>query len=138
MRRYYPAVLAGVDGGQIDVAFPDLPGCVSVAESVEMAHARAAEALSFHLEGMASDGEPIPAGGDEVALLAMVKDFEDEGHRVLLASIPVDIPTGRAKRINVTLPEHVLAAADRWAKAHGETRSGLLASATLDYIARHR
>lgn len=52
--------------------------------------------------------------------------------------VEVDIPTGKAKRVNVTLPQYVLDAVDRWAKFHGESRSGVLANATLDYIARHR
>jgi len=48
------------------------------------------------------------------------------------------IPTGKAKRINVTLPEYVLNTVDHWAKVHGESRSGLLAEASMDYIARRR
>lgn len=64
--------------------------------------------------------------------------YEEEGHRVFVALVEVDIPTGKAKRVNVTLPQYVLDAVDRWAKFHGESRSGVLANATLDYIARHR
>jgi len=138
MFRHYQAVLAGVGSAQIDVAFPDFPGCVTVAKTLEEAQRRAQEVLSFHLQSMVADGDAIPAGGDEEALLEMVKDYEEEGHRVMVASVGVEIPAGRAKRVNVTLPEYVVDAADRWAKAHGQSRSGLLASATLDYIARHQ
>lgn len=138
MDRHYQAVLAGVGTDQIDVAFPDFPGCVTVARSLEEAHDRAVEVLSFHIQSMVEDGDPIPAGGEETALLDMVREYEEDGHRVVVASVRVEIPTGRAKRVNVTLPEYVLDAADRWAKAHGESRSGLLANATMDYIARHR
>lgn len=130
--------MAGIGTEQIDVAFPDFPGCVTVARNIEEAHTRAAEALSFHLQSMVDDGDPIPAGGDEAALLEMLRDYEEEGYRVVVASIDVNIPTGKAKRINITLPEYVLEAADQWAKKHGNTRSGLLANATMDYIARHR
>jgi predicted RNase H-like HicB family nuclease len=138
MQRHYQAVFAGVGTEQIDVAFPDFPGCVTVAGSVEEAHVRAVEALSFHIQSMVEDGDPIPPGGDEEALLEMVGDYEEEGHRVVVAAINVEIPTGRACRINVTLPEHVLKAADRWAREHGESRSGLRANAAMDYIARHK
>ena len=41
-----------------------------------------------------------------------------------------------AKRINITLPERVLDAIDRFADASGETRSGLLARAATEYIGR--
>ncbi len=43
------------------VSFPDLPGRVSAGTSLDEAQAMAAEALAFHLEGMAADGDMIPA-----------------------------------------------------------------------------
>lgn len=137
MKRHYPAVMAGIGTDQIDVAFPDFPGCVTVAPTIEDAHERAAEALAFHVHAMVEDGDPMPAGGDESALVGLVRDYESDGYRVLVASVPVEIPTGKAVRVNVTLPEHVLHAADAWARSHNQTRSGLLANATLDYLARH-
>ena len=42
----------------------------------------------------------------------------------------------RAKRINITMPERILDAVNRYAERRGETRSGLLARAVTDYIAR--
>ncbi len=138
MFRHYQAVMAGVGTDQIDVAFPDFPGCVTVAATLEEAQSRAADVLSFHLQSMVDDGDPIPAGGDEKTLLEMIGDYEKEGYRVVIASIGVEVPAGKVKRINITLPEYVLEAVDRWAKTHSQSRSGLLASATMDYIARHR
>ena len=44
----------------------------------------------------------------------------------------------KAKRINITLPERVLALVDEHAKREGESRSGLLARAVLDYIGRNK
>ena len=43
------------------VSFPDFPGCITAGETLNEAHALAAEALSFHVEGMLADGEPLPA-----------------------------------------------------------------------------
>ena len=40
---------------------PDVPGCIAVGETVEEALKLIQEALGFHLEGMAQDGEAIPA-----------------------------------------------------------------------------
>ncbi len=137
MRRHYQAVMAGIGTEQIDVAFPDFPGCVTVAKTMEDACRRAEEVLSFHLQGMVADDETIPVEGNEAALLETVEDYESEGHRVVVAAVSVEIPSGKAKRVNVTLPEYVLEAADRWARNHGESRSGLLANAAMDYIARH-
>jgi predicted RNase H-like HicB family nuclease len=39
---------------------PDVPGCVAVGDTVEECAAQMREALAFHLEGLAKEGEPIP------------------------------------------------------------------------------
>jgi len=40
---------------------PELPGCVSTASTIDEIKASIAEAINFHLEGMAEDQLPIPA-----------------------------------------------------------------------------
>lgn len=42
------------------VYYPDLPGCVSVGETIEEAKTNAEEVLGLHLWGMEKDGEEIP------------------------------------------------------------------------------
>jgi predicted RNase H-like HicB family nuclease len=39
---------------------PDLPGCVSVGDTLEEVKLEIREAIEFHLEGMREDGSPIP------------------------------------------------------------------------------
>jgi predicted RNase H-like HicB family nuclease len=39
---------------------PDLLGCVSTGDTLEECIAEMREAIAFHLEGMAEDGEAIP------------------------------------------------------------------------------
>lgn len=39
---------------------PDLPGCIAAADTLEATKQLIAEAVEFHLEGMADAGEPIP------------------------------------------------------------------------------
>ncbi len=39
---------------------PDLPGCVSVGDTLDEAKAEIREAIAFHLDGMREDGTPIP------------------------------------------------------------------------------
>jgi predicted RNase H-like HicB family nuclease len=39
---------------------PDLPGCVTTAKSAERAMRNIRQAIEFHLDGLARDGEPIP------------------------------------------------------------------------------
>lgn len=49
---------------------PDVPGCVSVGDTVEECLANIREALLFHFEGMREDREPIP---DPVSLVDYVE-----------------------------------------------------------------
>jgi predicted RNase H-like HicB family nuclease len=39
---------------------PDLPGCVSVGDTVEQVKAEIRESIEFHIKGMREDGLPIP------------------------------------------------------------------------------
>jgi predicted RNase H-like HicB family nuclease len=39
---------------------PDLPGCVSVGDSLDEVKAEIRAAIEFHLEGMREDGSPFP------------------------------------------------------------------------------
>ena len=52
------------------VHFPDLPGCITAGRTFEEAGEMAAEALALHLEGLAEDGETIPAPSSADAILA--------------------------------------------------------------------
>ena len=57
----YIALIHGDDEPDFGVSFPDFPGCVSDGDTVEEAIRRGREALAFHIESMAEDGEEIPA-----------------------------------------------------------------------------
>ena len=39
---------------------PDLPGCVATGASIEEVEREIREAISFHLEGLREDGQPVP------------------------------------------------------------------------------
>lgn len=65
----YIAVLT-FDSDGISIEFPDLPGCLSCAETYEEAYENAKEALALHLYGMEQSNEeiPIPSQLDEIEL----------------------------------------------------------------------
>ena len=106
------------------VSFPDLPGCISAGHTLDEARAMAAEALAFHLEGLQTDGGAIP---EPSTLQSIMADTENRDG----VAIVVDAPktSGRSIRVNITLPEDVLAEIDRHAEDHGLSRSGFLALA---------
>ena len=39
---------------------PDLPGCVSTGATREEVEANMHQAIAFHIEGLKSEGEPVP------------------------------------------------------------------------------
>jgi predicted RNase H-like HicB family nuclease len=137
MLRFYPALIGQEADGPDDgygVVFPDFPGCVTGGETVQEAAAMAAEALAGHVEAMTEAGEPLPEPSPPDAPLP---DWLSEapGRTTATVLIPVEIP-GRAVRINVSIDEGLLARLDRAAAQTGETRSGLIARAVREAIAR--
>ena len=56
----FPAVFH-VDEDGVSVYFPDLPGCLTCADTMEQAFVRAKEALQLHLYGIEEDAEEVPS-----------------------------------------------------------------------------
>ncbi len=104
----YIALLRKDPTSDFGVDFPDFPGCVTAGETLEEASRMAAEALALHLQGMSEDREPVPEPSTLDAVMA------DPGNREAVAFL-VDVPGRPAKavRLNIMLPEDLVAAIDR-------------------------
>lgn len=93
--------------GTYGVTFPDLPGCVSVADSFEELLVMGAEALTLHLEGMVEDGDILPPFRDLATLerdpgLAEELSYAERAtvYSVHIASNSVSIaPTARTHHV---------------------------------------
>ena len=128
MRHYIGLIHKDADS-DFGVSFPDLPGLVTAGTTLDEARDMAEEALAFHLEGMAEDGEPIP---EPSSLEDIMSKPENRSGVAILVSMKDDLP--KVVRVNVTLPGDVLEQIDKYAEAHGYTRSGLLAQAAKKMI----
>jgi predicted RNase H-like HicB family nuclease len=129
----YPVVLHKDKGSDFGVTVPDLPGCFSAGKTVDEALAMAKEAIELHLEGLTEDATPIPRPG-RIEQYRERADYRDG----MWAVVSID-PAGfraNAKRINITMPERVLDAIDRFAQEHGQTRSGFLTEAAVAFMER--
>ncbi|MDH7798291.1 MULTISPECIES: type II toxin-antitoxin system HicB family antitoxin [unclassified Beijerinckia] len=106
------------------VSFPDLPGCITAGSTLEEARAMAQEALELHLRGLMEDGEDIPAPStlDQIVASGATAD----GLAVITLAVPI---APKTVRVNISLPEVLLAEIDRHAEAEGYTRSGFIAQA---------
>ena len=88
MRKHYIALVHRDEDSRFGVSFPDFPGAVTAARTLDEALELAEEALAHHVEGMAEHGEPIPppSGFTEV-----IKDNPD--------AMPVLVPLPLAKTV---------------------------------------
>lgn len=122
----YFAVIHKDEGTAYGVSWPDVPGCVSAADTVGEIEAQAREALQFHLKGMREDGEAFP----EASSFAEVYDAhrDDEGFfGVILVTVP-DKP--KRLPINMRVSEIDLAVIDRAAEAQGLDRTTFMVAAS--------
>lgn len=118
------------DADGISIEFPDLPGCLSCADTEGEAFRNAKEALGLHLYSMELDGDSIPAP-------TPVRDLRPEEGGVV-SLIEVFMPTVR-DRINqkavkktVTIPAWL----NREAEAAGANFSLILQNGLKAYLGK--
>ncbi|MGR8933942.1 MAG: type II toxin-antitoxin system HicB family antitoxin [Gammaproteobacteria bacterium] len=132
--RYPIAIETGDEIHAYGVVVPDLPGCFSAGDSLDEAIANAKEAAELWLETVIADGLPIPQAS---SIATHQANPEFAGWVWAVVEVDLSRLSGKAKRVHIALPERVLAAIDQAAARFGETRSGLLAKAALEYVERH-
>ena len=121
----YIAVVHKEPTSDYGVSFPDFPGCITAGKSIDEAKDLAYEALLLHLEGLREDGEQLPAPTNLEDIVA------DPENADAVAFLVVSVPDtqGKAKRINITIPEETLRRVDVAAKRRGLSRSSFLTRA---------
>ncbi len=60
MDRTYLVIIEKADDGSYSAYVPDLPGCVSCADTVEELKRLIGEAIEMYIQDMIADGEPVP------------------------------------------------------------------------------
>ncbi len=130
----YPVVVNKDRTSDYGVSVPDLPGCFSAGRTLDEALENIKESIECHIEGILLDGEPVPLAQDIESHRSNPEWVE--GIWALVEIDPSRL-SGKSKRINVTFPEKLLSQIDHHASRHGETRSGFLAHAALEYMSRH-
>lgn len=128
----YPVVIHKDSDSDYGVTVPDLPGCFSAGATLDAALLEVVEAIECHLEGLLLDEEPLPPP-QSIENHQANPDYADG----VWAFVNVDLAklSGKTRRVNITLPDRILTLMDNYASAHGETRSGLIAQAAIEYIA---
>ncbi|HWR56495.1 MAG: type II toxin-antitoxin system HicB family antitoxin [Bacillota bacterium] len=102
----FPAVFEKSPQGHYGVFFPDLPGCVSMGDTLQEAHKLAKEALGLHLWGFERDGEDIP---EPSAIDAVQSEYPGEVIglvEVSMAALRSKLDT-RAVKKTLTIPYYL-------------------------------
>jgi predicted RNase H-like HicB family nuclease len=105
------------------MTFPDFPGCFSAADEWQDIPRQAQEAVECH---MAGEDVALPAPSP---LPELARNPDYQGGVWLLVDIDLSRVETAPKRVNISLPQHLLSEIDAYALAHGATRSGFLAEA---------
>src|SRR5262245_20000147 len=121
--RHYIGIVHKDAHSDFGVSFPDFPGAVTAAGSLDEAEEAAADALALHVEGMLAEGAaiPDPTSFDRVRANP---DYRD--------GMPVLVPLksdALAQRLQVTLPAPIVRRIDEYIAAWGQSRSSFLAEA---------
>jgi predicted RNase H-like HicB family nuclease len=130
----YPVVIHKDSNSDYGVTVPDVSGCFSAGQTVDEALQEVTEAIECHLEGLLMDGESIPVPH---SIEYYQNNSEYAGGIWAVVTIDLAKLSGKTTRVNITLPERILNLMDKFAAENGETRSGLIAQAAIEYIAAH-
>ena len=122
----YIAIVHKDPDTEFGVSFPDFPGCITAASSLDEARKLAQEALEFHIVGMTEDGDTIPAPSSLDKVMES-PDFSDGVAFLVHVRLP-----SKGVRVNVTLEESLLSAIAGVSK----NRSKFLADAAWEKLNR--
>lgn len=132
----YPVVIHKDEHSDYGVSVPDILGCYSAGGTYDEALTNVVEAVECHLEGLLMDNESIPVGS---TIDNWINQEEFQGGVWAFIDIDLSQISGKAKRINITIPERILNLIDLYSKNHAlKNRSSFLADAALSYIESHK
>ena len=124
------------NGDVYQVSVPDLPGCATNANSIDLGLEKITQSIKSHLAILAEYGEKIPSALSVDSHRQQYCIEHPHTHsQVFWAIVDIDITAylGKSHKINVTLPELLIKQIDeRVSKSPAyKTRSGFIASACL-------
>ena len=129
----YPVAIHKDGNSDYGVTVPDLPGCFSAGSTMDEALVNVKEAMECHIKGLVMDNEEVP---EPLTIDHHIKnpDYKD-GVWAL-----VDFDYGKIeapmkikyKRINVTIPSHLLKRIDNYAQDKHLSRSAFITQATVN------
>ena len=128
----FPAIFEKTPKGSYGVSFPDLPGCISMGNTLQEAHKMAKEALGLHLYGMERDEEDIP---EPSSLDSIQLEANENIGLIEVWMLPVRAELdNRAVKKTLTIPHYL----NEIAEKRRVNFSQVLQSALKDHLGIHR
>lgn len=124
----------GEKNSDYQVSVPDLPGCAITEKTIDLGMEKITKAIKSHLAILAEYGEKVPnAKGLDSHRKNYIVENPYTFSNAFWAIISIDITPylGKSHKINVTLPELLIAQIDDKVSKSSDykTRSGFIASA---------
>lgn len=128
--KYPIAIEPGDKSHAYGVVVPDLPGCFSAGDTIELAFENIKEAIAGWVEMELDEGHPIPLPSK---IEDIAKQTEFKGWIFGIVDVPEELLSDKAQRVNITLSTRVLRRLDFLAKNSGDTRSGYIAKMVMNH-----
>lgn len=128
--KYPIAIEPGDKSHAYGVVVPDLPGCFSAGDTIEIAYENTKETIAGWIEMELDEGHPIPLPS-KIEDLAKQEEFKDWIFGIV--DVPEELLSDKAQRVNITLSTRVLRRLDFLAKNSGDTRSGYIAKMVMNH-----
>ncbi len=125
------------DGAGYGASFPDAPGCLAVAPTLEALKDEAAGALRSHIDVSIETGLARPVARSLDTVLADPQVQEDVSDAYATLEVWPKARSGKVKRINLTVDEFALDQIDRAAGRIGLTRSAFMVRSALKLAESH-
>ncbi|GAA6173426.1 type II toxin-antitoxin system HicB family antitoxin [Colwellia sp. KU-HH00111] len=133
----YPVIFENSKNGDgYQIMVPDLPGCSTSANSIDLGLEKISQDIKSHLAILAEYGEKVPnALSVEKHRQQYAIDNPHTHAQVFWAIVDIDISAylGKSHKINVTLPELLIKQIDEKVSKSSayKTRSGFIANACI-------
>lgn len=129
----YPVIIHKEPETDYGVIIPDFPGVFSGGSTLEETLRNVQEAVETLYEGEIEMEIPNPS-----SLESVLTSEDAESGAVVLVDLSFDFLNKTTVPVNITMPSYLRTRIDRAAKERGLTRSGLIQTATREYIERRR
>ena len=131
MEKNYFVIVEKEKDSCYGVYSPDFKTCASFGDTFEQAVSNMKKAMEICLENMDS----VPEVSDLAAIEKYaVENYPKESFKIV-CSIPVSLPKAKSVRINITMPDDILARLDKAVSGRKNARSRYIADAVRERLA---